>query len=137
MDAPKKKRHFNMASRSSDLRIVERARDMSDMYETHAALELGIGFKRLKRLMVEYGLEFQHRYEFERPSTPIKTNQDLIDHFKVAKIDGIKCKKCTKCKIVKPVEMFHLDKTKKLGRVSACKSCVSCRKVSLLDGFAA
>jgi hypothetical protein len=128
------KRHHNMAPMYSDRRIVERAREMERMYKSEAAAELGVGVRRLERLMREYGLVFQVRYELNKPSGPIKTNQDMIDRYKIVTIDCVKCKKCTKCRQVKPLESYHRDKSKTTGRVSTCKSCVSSRKNRLLDG---
>lgn len=128
------KRHFNMAPLYSDRRIVERAMEMSDMHAAHAAIELGIGYRRLQRLIGAFNLEFAGRDRAIRPNKTIKNNADMLDAFMVAKIDTEKLKKCTKCLEVKKIDQFHKDKTKSTGLCSACKSCVSSRKTTLLGG---
>ena len=128
------KRHFNAAPLYSDRRIVERAKELEHLHADYAARELGVGYRRLKRLSIEYGLTFAGSDRAMRPLTQPKTNADVLDHFMVAKIDGVKYKKCTRCMQVKTIESFHRDKSKSTGSASACKSCLSRRQDIILDG---
>lgn len=141
MDAPKRrKRHFNMAPKSSDLYIVDRARESLDEYATTFALDMGIGYRRLQRLIEEYSLEFKKLPVSDAQKynkRPMKTPQDFLNAGRLANINGILCKKCSRCQVTKPVDQFHVSSEKTSGCVSACKSCLSRRKTPLLGGIAA
>lgn len=121
----KVKRHFNMASKSSDEVVVQRARQMSHLSYRQAAIELRIGMGRMKRLIDEYGLVFARR---ARSATPyvkrdLSTKEAQLMAGKVVDHRGELFKRCPHCEDVKNVEQFgrHWDQASTYS--SWCKTC--------------
>ena len=125
------KRHFNAAPLSSDRFIVEKAREMSDMYECHVMRELGIGQYRLRRLMKEYGLVFRRREIVGRPreqARPMRTREDRLMAGRAVLHEGSWYKRCSICENVLEANKFCFDDSKTSGLKSHCRECGNARE---------